>query len=117
LNSIPPFFSIQALERIAGLLDAQHGGLVVLERGDAFAISKHTNFRIFGAMNPATDTGKRDLPASLRNHFTEIWIGEPEQREDLVGIVARYFEGSTAPVDAIADFYMAAKAEAVRIAF
>lgn len=31
-------------------------------------------------MNPATDAGKRELPAPLRNRFTEIWVPEPSQR-------------------------------------
>ncbi|KAL4440107.1 hypothetical protein ABPG75_003108 [Micractinium tetrahymenae] len=105
----------EALERIAGLLEeAGSGGLVIAERGDAEGVPRHPNFRLFGAMNPATDAGKRDLPAPLRNRFTEIWVGEPPQRADLAAIVAGYLAGvvAGAPVQAIVDFYLAAKAEA-----
>jgi len=35
-------------------------------------VPRHPNFRLLAAMNPATDAGKRDLPAPLRNHFTEV---------------------------------------------
>ena len=53
----------QALERIAGLLEdvdsggAAAGGLVVSERGDSEGVPRHPSFRLFGAMNPATDAG------------------------------------------------------------
>ena len=89
--------------------------------------------------------GKRDLPAPLRNRFTEIWVGEPPQvllrrrmlqrhqlagrtptdtaglpwlqREDLAAIVAGYLCSvvAGAPVQAIVDFYLGAKAEAVSL--
>lgn len=36
------------------------------------AVPRHPNFRLLAAMNPATDAGKRDLPAPLRNRFTEV---------------------------------------------
>ena len=37
-------------------------------------VPRHPNFRLLAAMNPATDAGKRDLPAPLRNRFTEVGI-------------------------------------------
>jgi midasin (ATPase involved in ribosome maturation) len=52
---------VQALERIAGLLEDVAGGsgsLVIAERGDAEGVPRHPNFRLFGAMNPATDAGE-----------------------------------------------------------
>lgn len=51
--------------------------------------------------------GKRDLPAPLRNRFTELWIGEPPHRSDLAAIVAGYLTGvaAGAPIDAVVDFY------------
>ena len=52
----------QALERIAGLLEdvdsGGAGGLVISERGDAEGVPRHPSFRLFGAMNPATDAGE-----------------------------------------------------------
>ena len=52
--------AVQALERIAGLLEDVAGGsgsLVIAERGDAEGVPRHPAFRLFGAMNPATDAG------------------------------------------------------------
>jgi midasin len=107
---------LQALERISVLLEHKFSSITVAERGDVACVPRHPNFRLFGAMNPATDAGKRELPAPLRNRFTEIWVGEPTQREDLAAIVAGYLlpVAAAAPVHAVVDFYLAAKAEAVR---
>jgi len=60
------------LERIAGLLEGSSGSVTIAERGDMVGVPCHPNFRLLAAMNPATDAGKRDLPAPLRNHFTEV---------------------------------------------
>lgn len=77
--------------------------------------------------------GKRELPAPLRNRFTEVWVPEPASREDLRTLVAGYLAGVTvagagaagagAPgslgaggagaVDACVELYLAAKQEAV----
>ena len=69
---------VQALERIAGLLESSSGSVTIAERGDVAAIPRHPNFRLLAAMNPATDAGKRDLPAPLRNRFTEVSSHTPK---------------------------------------
>jgi midasin len=58
------------------LLDEPTGSLTLTERGDATAIKRHPNFRLFAAMNPATDAGKKDLPASIRCRFSELYVDE-----------------------------------------
>ncbi len=55
------------LERIAGLLESGGGSITLVERGDVAAVPRHPGFRLLAAMNPATDAGKHDLPAQLRN--------------------------------------------------
>jgi len=86
--------SPDTLESLADLFSpAIDGGASILltESGDTQRIYAHENFRIFGAMNPATDIGKRDLPTSLRSRFTEIFIAAPDQDlENLVSIVRVY---------------------------
>ena len=47
----------QALERIAGLLEDGGGSVTLSERGDSTAVARHPAFRLFAAMNPATDAG------------------------------------------------------------
>jgi midasin len=83
INLAPP----ETLERLVGLLDGPQGSLVVSERGDVKAVPRHANFRVFGAMNPATDVGKRDLPPVLKHHFTEMYVAEPQSVQDLCVLV------------------------------
>lgn len=48
----------KALERIAGLLEDADGSVTLSERGDVSAVARHPSFRLFAAMNPATDAGR-----------------------------------------------------------
>ena len=54
------------------MLEGSSGSVTIAERGDMVGVPRHPNFRLLAAMNPATDAGKRDLPAPLRNRFTEV---------------------------------------------
>ena len=62
---------LQALERIAGLLEGSSGSIVLAERGDSVAVQRHPNFRLLAAMNPATDAGESLQldTVSLKNEF------------------------------------------------
>ena len=66
---------------------SQHGSLVLTERGDMTPIKRHPGFRLFACMNPATDVGKRDLPPGMRSRFTEIYVDEVRDQEDLMILV------------------------------
>lgn len=66
--------SSETLQRLTGLLG--HDSLTLAERGDAVALTRHPAFRLFAAMNPATDAGKKELPAGIRNKFTELYVDE-----------------------------------------
>jgi midasin len=106
---------LQVLERISEILDRTSQGLVITERGDVERIARHENFRIFGAMNPATDAGKKGLPLLLRSRFTEFWVEEPNSSEDLTAIVRQHLQSSAsqAPVSEIVSFYQQCKEMAV----
>lgn len=82
--------SSETLERLCGLLDDSRGSLTLTERGDTEALRRHPDFRLFAAMNPATDTGKKDLPASIRARFTEIYVDELVDPLELRKVAARY---------------------------
>jgi len=89
------------------------GSLVLSERGDATPIARHPDFRLFGAMNPAGDAGKRELPPAIKARFTELFVCETTGREDLTAIVAAALAGvARAPVDDLVDFYLGARAAA-----
>jgi midasin len=76
------------LERLNSVLEpgrkltlAEKGGDVVEE------IVAHPNFRIFATMNPGGDFGKKELSPALRNRFTEIWVPEITDPDDLRSII------------------------------
>ncbi len=86
--------SPDTLESLADLFsDTTDGGpsILLTETGDAERVHAHNDFRIFGAMNPATDIGKRDLPVSLRSRFTELFVEAPDtDLDNLVPVVKAY---------------------------
>lgn len=56
----------EMLQCLYGIID-EHSSINLWERGDESPVTKHANFHLFAAMNPATDVGKKDLPLGLRN--------------------------------------------------
>jgi midasin len=100
----------ETLERLNGVLESRKGSIVLSERGDATPVYRHPRFRLFAAMNPATDVGKRDLPPALKHRFAEVYCGETESREDLQLLVRGYLRDVPSGVIApIVDFYVEAK--------
>lgn len=86
--------SPDTLEHIADLLSSGSGripSLLLAETGDMERIKAHPNFRLFAAMNPATDIGKRDLAVGLRSRFTEIYVESPDRDlNDLKAMIQIY---------------------------
>lgn len=99
--------SPDTLESIADLLASgpnDEPSILLSETGEIERIKAHPNFRIFGAMNPATDIGKRDLPLGLRSRFTELYVGSPDKDiKDLLIIIKAYLSGKSAKDDQAAD--------------
>lgn len=91
--------SPDTLENIASLL--HHGSegspsVLLSEAGDVERVFGHPDFRIFGAMNPATDAGKRDLPPGLRSRFTEFYVHSPDaDLDDLLALIEKYLGALT----------------------
>ncbi|XP_071901315.1 midasin-like isoform X1 [Coffea arabica] len=110
VNLAPP----ETLQRIIGVLEEEKGSLCLAERGDIDYIPRHPNFRIFACMNPATDAGKRDLPFSLRGRFTEYFVDDVLDDDDLVLFISQYMDdvhSNSALVSKIVQFYKAARKE------
>ncbi|CEJ53778.1 hypothetical protein PMG11_00119 [Penicillium brasilianum] len=91
--------SPDTLENVASLL--HHGSegspsVLLSEAGDVERVFGHPDFRIFGAMNPATDAGKRDLPPGLRSRFTEFYVHSPDtELDDLLALIEKYLGNLT----------------------
>lgn len=98
--------SPDTLESIADLLAGpdERPSILLSETGEIEKIEAHPNFRIFGAMNPATDIGKRDLPIGIRSRFTELYVSSPDKDlKDLLTIIKTYLGSSSIKNDQAAD--------------
>ncbi|XP_065904261.1 midasin-like isoform X2 [Dysidea avara] len=101
------------LQCLSSLLEGQQGSVLLPERGDYKPVARHDEFRLFACMNPATDVGKKTLPYSIRNRFTELYVNELSSNEDLTVLVHSYLTSvqvSDEIVQGIIRFYKAAKA-------
>ncbi|KAH9296173.1 hypothetical protein KI387_039761, partial [Taxus chinensis] len=109
INLAPP----ETLQRLSGVLEGENGSLCLTEKGDVKHVTRHRDFRIFACMNPATDVGKRDLPFCIKNRFTEFFVDELLNAEDLSLVVYQYLEGMlpSLPIDDIVRFYREARKE------
>jgi len=99
--------SPDTLESLADLLSHTIDGgpsILLTESGNVERIYAHEDFRIFGAMNPATDIGKRDLPLGFRSRFTELFIEAPDKDlENLIPVVKAYLGNNYVDVRAATD--------------
>ncbi|CAI4218341.1 unnamed protein product [Parascedosporium putredinis] len=98
--------SSDTLESITDLLTdpGETPSILLSETGEIERIKAHPNFRIFGAMNPATDVGKRDLPVGIRSRFTEIYVNSPDRDyKDLLKVVKAYLQIKSAKDEHAAD--------------
>lgn len=88
--------SADTLEALADLFDASSPSLMLSEAGSVERIHAHPEFRIFAAMNPATDVGKKDLPLGIRSRFTELYVDSPDRDlQSLQSIVQAYLGNTT----------------------
>lgn len=107
--------SAEILECLAGLLEDKNDTIHLIEKGDKVPIKRHPDFTLFACMNPATDVGKKDLPVGLRNRFTEFFIDELTERNDLMLLIGDYLYHmnlSGAVLEAIYSFYTNIRKEA-----
>ncbi|XP_060072903.1 midasin-like [Ylistrum balloti] len=107
----------ETLECLSGLLESTTGSVILTERGDVEQVVRHPDFRLFACMNPATDVGKKDLPTGIRNRFTELYVDEAEESQDLKILVSDYLKGlslSGAQLDGIVKFYLTIRGQAAK---
>lgn len=110
--------SPETLQFLTPLLDnnsSENSHIILYEKGSTEPLIRHPEFRLFGAMNPASDIGKRNLPINIRNRFTEIFVEELDNEEDLSILVKEYLHSLTGVtpdlVRSIVQFYLGLKNE------
>ncbi|KAF2653215.1 midasin [Lophiostoma macrostomum CBS 122681] len=91
--------SSDTLEALTDLLGGGPDGtpsILLTETGSVERVVAHPNFRVFAAMNPATDVGKKDLPPGIRSRFTELYVESPDNDvKSLRNIVEKYLGGES----------------------
>lgn len=94
----------ETLEFLSGLVQSSTSSITLTERGDLEPVPRHPHFRLFACMNPATDVGKKSLPAAIRARFTELYVPSPDSdREALRAIVEKYVGELAARDKAVVD--------------
>ena len=104
----------ETLECLSSLLEPK-GSITLIEAGQHKAVPRHPEFRLLACMNPATDTGKCDLPAGIRNRFTEVVVDEMTDTQDIRMLVQDYLQGLALPakqISGIVQFYSAVRTAA-----
>lgn len=64
-----------------------------VEALDEAQIFAATGFEVFATMNPGGDYGKKELSPALRNRFTEIWVPQVDDTNDILAIFAAKWAG------------------------
>ena len=86
--------SSDTLDHIISLLQSSAENrpfLMISEKASNERLEAHPNFRIFAAMNPASDTGKKQLAPDLRSRFTEIYVDAGDDKlKDLSELISAY---------------------------
>lgn len=94
----------ELLESLSSLVGG--GSITLTEKGETKPIPRHPNFRLFACMNPP-DVGKKELSVGLRKRFSEIFVDEMTDKQELTELVKSYLPSF--PVDLIPDvvnFYL-----------
>ena len=97
--------SSDTLDHILSLLQSsvtERPLLMITEKGGVERIEAHPDFRLFAAMNPANDTGKRQLSSDIRSRFTEFFVNAGDgNMNDLCELIEAYL-GSLVTNDGLA---------------
>lgn len=81
---------VEVLDHLVSLLD--HGCLTIAnEEGETVHAAE--GFALFAAMNPPTDFGKRPLVKEVRSRFTEFFIEDVENKDDIALLVSHRMFG------------------------
>lgn len=100
----------EVLQCLVLILDSikRHSVFMFNAGDDEAPVTIHPNFRIFACMNPATDVGKRELVPGTRGRFTELFVDDIWEKQDLRIIVESYVKSCLTPaqIESIVNFYL-----------
>lgn len=79
--------SYDLLDILSQLVNPEHNEIAIPDKG---FVEKNPHFRVFAAMNPGSDVGKKELPPTIRRCFTEINVTEMSDDVDIVALAKSY---------------------------
>jgi midasin len=106
-------YTVHLLELINGE-PAMPNHIIVNERINSVPVICHPKFRLLASMNPAAEIGRNDLSRTVQNIYTEIFVFEPVDWEDLEELVINYLSILEKPMltERVVEFYIQAKTTA-----
>jgi midasin len=95
------------LERLVQVLTSE--SVYLLDSNQIRVVTRHPNFRVFAAMNPAHEVGKKALPKELTKLFVQVEFDPVKDKNQVVAIVTNYFRKfrkvDSTKIEQLADFY------------
>ena len=88
--------SYDLLDVISQLVNPEHHEIAIPDKG---FVAKNPHFRVFAAMNPGSDVGKKDLPPTIRRCFTEVHVSEMSDDVDIVALTKSYLRMEDATIE------------------
>jgi len=75
----------EVLQNILPILEGK--SIILLEKGEIREVRRNPEFKLFGCMNPGNTVGKKELPPLIRKNFTEYFVKELEDPNEITQIV------------------------------
>jgi midasin len=98
----------EVLERLEQILKNKE--IYLLDSNQIRKVTKHEDFRVFAAMNPAHEVGKKALPKRLEKLFANVEFAPVKDKMQVLEIVKNYFRRFhqvKAPIlEKLAEFYV-----------
>ena len=95
------------LERLEQVLKSE--SIFLLDSNQVRTVQKHPQFRVFAAMNPAHEVGKKALPKRLQKLFVQIEFDPVREKSQVLAIAQNYFrkfhQVKSETIEHLAEFY------------
>ena len=65
----------------------ENKSIILIEKGDLKELKRHSEFKIFGCMNPGNSIGKKELAPMISKNFLEYFVKELEDPVEIMEII------------------------------
>ena len=103
----------EVLERLEQVLKSDR--VFLLDSNQVRSVTRHPQFRLFAAMNPAHEVGKKALPRRLEKLLVRVEFAPVKDKTQVMAISQNYFrrfgQVTTDVIDRLAEFYCRIRVE------